>query len=125
MRVQNKQTKGEDSMMIKLPSIIEAFVHGKNNHDSEAVVACFTNDAVVHDEGQEFRGTAAIKKWLDASIAKYKFTLTAKKLVDFDKETVLTAEVSGDFEGSPVPLDFHFTIREGKIDRLSILLAGK
>lgn len=112
-------------MTIKLPSIIEAFVHGKNNHDSEAVVACFTNDAVVHDEGKEFRGTAAIKKWLDASIAKYKVTLTAKKIVDIEEETILTAEVSGDFEGSPIPLDFHFSIREGKFDRLSIRLADK
>lgn len=112
-------------MIIKLPLIIEAFVQGKNNHDSEAVVACFTNDAVVYDEGQEFHGTAAIKKWLDASIAKYKVTLTVKNIVDIDEETVLTAEVSGDFAGSPVPLDFHFTIREDKIDRLTILLTSE
>ena len=112
-------------MMIKLPSIIEAFIQGKNNHDSEAVVACFTNYAVVHDEGKEFRGTAAIRKWLDASIAKYKVTLTVKNIVDIEEETILTAEVSGEFEGSPIPLDFHFTIKEGKIDRLLILLAGE
>lgn len=111
--------------MIKLPSIIETFVQGKNHHDSEAVVVCFTNDAVVHDEGQEFRGTAAIKKWLDASNAKYKVALTPTKLIDIAKETILTAEVSGNFEGSPIPLDFHFTIKEGKIDRLSIRLSGE
>jgi len=112
-------------MKIKLPSIIEAFVQGKNNHDSEVVVACFTNDAVVYDEGREFRGAAAIKNWLDASIAKYKVTLTAKNIADIEGEMVLTADVSGNFEGSPVQLDFHFTISEGKIDKLSILLAGK
>jgi len=112
-------------VVIELPSIIEAFVQGKNHHDSEAVVACFTNDAVVHDEEQEFRGTTAIKKWLDASIAKYKVTLTAKNIADIEGEMVLTANVSGNFEGSPVPLDFHFTIREDKIDKLSIRLAGK
>lgn len=112
-------------MTIKLPPIIETYVQGKNNQDSEAVVACFTNEAVVYDEGEEVHGQAAIKKWLDASNEKYKFTLTVKKRVDIDQETVVTMEVAGDFAGSPVLLDFRFTIGEDKIDRLRILLAGK
>jgi hypothetical protein len=30
--------------------------------DSNAVIACFAEDAVVHDEGQEMRGLSAISK---------------------------------------------------------------
>lgn len=112
-------------MTIKLPAVIEAYVQGENNHNSDAVIACFADHAVVHDEGQEILGTAAIKKWLDDSNAKYIVTLNAIKLVDLDNETILTAQVSGDFEGSPVPLDFHFTINGGKISRLSIRLTGE
>ena len=111
-------------MSIKLPQHILNFVQAKNDHNSDAVIACFVGDAIVHDEGQEICGTAAIKKWIDASIEKYQDTLDATNLVVQDNETVLTAQVSGTFDGSPIPLDFHFTINDGKITMLSIRLTG-
>jgi ketosteroid isomerase-like protein len=111
-------------MLIKLPQLIADFVQAKNDHNSDAVIACFANDAIVHDEGQEIRGTNAIKKWTDASIEKYQFTLEATGLVERDKEIVLTAQVSGNFDGSPVFLDFHFIINDGRISMLSIRLTG-
>jgi hypothetical protein len=42
-----------------------------------------------------------------------------------DNETVLTAQVSGNFEGSPALLDFHFTVSGGKINQLSIRPTGE
>ena len=50
---------------MKIPSIIAAFVKAQNDRDSSAVVACFADGAVVHDEGQERRGLVAIKEWSD------------------------------------------------------------
>lgn len=111
-------------MSIKLPQLIADFIQAKNDHNSDAVIACFANDAIVHDEGQKIRGANAIKKWTDASIEKYQFTLEAIGLVELDKETVLTAQVSGNFDGSPVLLDFHFIINDGRISMLSIRLTG-
>ena len=111
-------------MSIKLPQPILNFVQAKNAHNSDAVIACFAGDAIVHDEGQEICGTVAIKKWIDASIKKYQVTLDATNLVERDNETVLTAQVSGTFDGSPIPLDFHFAINSGKITMLSIRLTG-
>jgi hypothetical protein len=112
-------------MTTKLPSVIDAFVQAKNDFDSNAFAACFADHAVVQDEGQEMLGTAAIKKWIEASNAKYQDTLVATGLVERNDETVLTAQVSGSFEGSPVSLDFHFTIDNGKISKLSIGLTGE
>ncbi len=40
-------------------------------------------------------------------------------------ETVVAAIISGDFDGSPVPLDFHFTLNEDKIKKLDIMVAGE
>jgi ketosteroid isomerase-like protein len=111
-------------MNIKIPAIIAEFLKAKNSYDSTAFVACFTDDAVVQDEGREMHGTAAIKKWIENSHAKYQDTVTAKGLVVCNNETVLTAQVSGNFTGSPVLLDFHFTIKDGKIIMLSINLTG-
>lgn len=111
-------------MSIKLPQVIATFVQAKNDHNSDAVITCFAGDAIVRDEGQEINGTAAIKKWIDAGIEKYQDTLDATNLVEQDNETVLTAQVTGTFDGSPIPLDFHFSINDGKITMLSIRLTG-
>lgn len=107
-------------MAIKLPPVIEVFLKAKNDCDSTAFVSCFTEDAVVQDEGREISGKTAIKKWIEASMAKYRVTVAAKRLIGHDNETVLTAQVSGDFEGSPVLLDYHFVISENKISQLYI-----
>lgn len=111
-------------MPIKLPQLIAAFVQAKNDHDSNALIACFANDAVVHDEGKELLGIAAIKKWIDASNAKYQVALEVVNFIERKDETILTAQVSGNFEGSPILLDYHLTVNEGKISELSIRLAG-
>ncbi|QJW47709.1 nuclear transport factor 2 family protein [bacterium BFN5] len=112
-------------MTIKLPLLLDRFIQTKNAYDSKAFVACFAEQAVVLDEGKEIRGTAAIQSWFETSNEKYQDTLTVTKLVEHNHETVLTALVAGNFEGSPVSLDFYFSIKEDKIDRLRILLAGE
>lgn len=111
-------------MCIKLPPLIADFVQAKNSHDIEAVAACFADNAVVHDEGQEIRGVKAIREWNKKTNEKYQDTLAVTDLVEGGNETILTAQVSGNFEGSPVPIEFHFTINSGKITILSIRLNG-
>ncbi|WP_378955797.1 nuclear transport factor 2 family protein [Pelosinus sp. sgz500959] len=112
-------------MFIELPKLISDFVQAKNNHDSDAVTAYFADNAVVYDEGEEICGPIAIKKWLDIVNEKYKVTLEAIQFVRKDNEMVLTVQVSGNFEGSPIPLDYHLTISDDKISTLSIRLAGE
>jgi hypothetical protein len=108
-------------MLGELPRIIAAFVSAKNGFDSQMFVECFTAEAIVYDEGQELQGHAAIKKWIENSNAKYQDTISAIDLVEQEGETVLTANVAGNFPGSPVSLDFHFRILDGRISRLQIL----
>jgi hypothetical protein len=36
------------------------------------------------------------------------------------KVTILTAQVTGNFAGSPIPLRFHFTLADDKIAALAI-----
>lgn len=110
-------------MSIKLPPLMAAFIQAKNDYDSAAFTSCFADDAIVHDEGQEIRGTAAIKKWIEDSNEKYRDTLTVTDFAGNDHEMILTARVSGNFDGSPVVLDFCFTVSSGKIARLSVKLA--
>jgi ketosteroid isomerase-like protein len=105
---------------MKTPSIIAAFVKAKNDRDTNAVVACFARDAVVHDEGKKMTGLTAITKWSDEGFKKYQYTIDPTDIAKGDKETILTATLTGNFPGSPVSLDFRFTIKNDKIGGLTI-----
>jgi ketosteroid isomerase-like protein len=105
---------------MKLPPLVTDFVKAKNGRDSNAVVTCFAEDATVQDEGHEMRGLAAIKEWSDQSFGKYHYDIAPTGIAETGENTVLTATLTGNFPGSPVSLDFVFTIDGEKITALSI-----
>ncbi|WP_394777265.1 nuclear transport factor 2 family protein [Undibacterium sp.] len=108
-------------MPILLPPPLDAYVKASNNGDSAAAAACFAADAVVHDEGHAYTGVDAIRAWRDETLAKYGVVLLdPTALTDSSESPILTATCSGNFDGSPVPLHFHFTVRQGKITALRI-----
>lgn len=103
-----------------LPDAIAAYFQAKNAHDTTAMAACFTDDAVVHDEGEELRGREAITKWIEETTAKYKVAVEVLKVEEQGGEVVVTALISGTFDGSPVELQFCFTMGAGKIVGLAV-----
>ncbi len=54
-----------------------------------------------------------------------KVAMELMRCAERNGETVVTAMLSGEFDGSPLPLDFHFILVEGKIKALNITLAGE
>jgi ketosteroid isomerase-like protein len=107
-------------MPISLMPIIQSYVAASNAHDVKSILACFADDAVVHDENATRRGKIDIERWASETIDKYKFhfrPLSAKHRAD---ETVVSIEVSGSFPGSPVTLDYHFSVVNEKISSLII-----
>jgi ketosteroid isomerase-like protein len=107
-------------MKIKMPHAIAAYVEATNERDIDTFRGLFTQDAVVHDEGQQYRGVAAIKRWLTSAVEKYRFFLAPVSLSQEGTEMILTATLSGEFPGSPLAMRFHFVLREGKISKLDI-----
>jgi hypothetical protein len=107
-------------MSIKLSPLLASYVESMNANDSAAFIANFVPDAIVHDEGGEYRGTAAIKAWIEEAHRKYQPTLEVSKATDNGSEAVITGLVSGNFDGSPLELHHHLGISDGKIVALSI-----
>ena len=107
-------------MSITLPEIIQEYVDASNRHDAKAILTCFLNNAVVHDEGKEFRDVEMIEDWILKTIEKYKFHFKPLSIRTDEPEAVVTVEVSGSFPGSPVTPDYHFTIASDKISSLTI-----
>ena len=60
-------------MALNLPKPVAAYFIA-DELDGEAVARCFTDDAVVKDEGHTYNGRAAIKKWKEDASAKYVYT---------------------------------------------------
>jgi hypothetical protein len=107
-------------MPIELPAPIASYFAAENSDDAEALTACFAPDAVVRDEGHRIQGIAAIKAWKRDGKAKYQHKIKVLAASERDGETVVRGLVSGKFPGSPIELDFAFTLKDGVIAALEV-----
>lgn len=106
-----------------LPPFAEEFINAKNRHDGEAFTSFFTPDAVVYDEGEKYTGHNAIRKWIDNANAQYNVSYSFLNYGEDGGKALLTLMVSGNFDGSPLPLDYRITLKDGKIAELEITLS--
>src|SRR5258707_13510950 len=97
-------------MPISLMPLIQRYVDASNTHDVKSILACFTDDAVVRDENATRRGKIDIERSASETIEKYKFHFKPLSAEHRAEETVVSIEVSGSVPGSPVRLDYHFTV---------------
>jgi SnoaL-like domain len=105
---------------ISLPEPIAAYF-AADKRDVEAIARCFTNDAVVKDEGHAHTGLPAIRRWKAETSTKYTYTSEPFALERHDGMTIVTSRLTGDFPGSPVDLRFFFRLERGKIAFLEII----
>ena len=75
---------------------------------------------MVRDENATRRGKIDIERWAGETIDKYKLHFRPLNAERRANETVVSIEVSGSFPGSPVTLDYHFTVANAKISSLII-----
>ena len=105
---------------MNLPPVIQRYIDASNAHDVRAILDCFADDAVVRDENAIRHGKIDIRRWATETIEKYKFQFKPISAAERDAETILTVEISGSFAGSPVTLDYYFTIANDRIQSLII-----
>ena len=102
------------------PPVIQSYIAASNAHDVKGIMDCFAADGVVRDENATRHGKIDIRRWATETIEKYKFQFKPLSSQEGDNETVVSVEVSGTFPGSPITLDYHFTIGSDKISSLAI-----
>ena len=107
-------------MTLVLPKPITAYFTA-DKADGEAVSQCFTEDAVVKDEGHTHQGRAAIKQWKTDALAKYQYTSEPFACEQKGGKFVVTSHLTGNFPGSPVDLRFFFELEGDKIASLEII----
>lgn len=104
---------------MNLPKVVTELVKAQNSFDSVAYANCFTETAVVFDEGETHNGKTAIENWIDKANKKYKAVM--EPLAYSEAEQTLKAEASGTFAGSPVTMIYHFEFEDGFIQSLKIV----
>jgi len=105
---------------VVLPDVLITYFEGVNQRNVGLVVSCFKEDATVHDEKADILGIDAIRAWVTETQAKYQYSARVKSISYIDGQFTVSCEVSGDFPGSPIDLDYRFTLQDGKIASLYI-----
>jgi len=104
----------------KLPKPIAAYF-AADRRDGLTIAKCFTEDAIVKDEGRTYKGLVAIAKWKTDASTKYEYTSTPIACEEKDDQMIVTSHLVGNFPGSPVNLRFFFTLEGDKIASLEII----
>lgn len=108
-------------MSTQLSKPITNYFQASNSKDPAKVKACFTADATVFDEGGAYQGQLAIASWFLETRQKYDFSVQPIRMTKNSQlEVVVVAEVSGNFPGSPIQLNYTFLLNDDKIQTLEI-----
>ncbi len=111
--------------MKQITGIVKQYFDAMNSRQVDVMIACFADDAVVHDVGEslQMRGRTEIKAWIEETHSKY--ALHAKPLdVSGDGSNVeVLNEISGSFDGSPLRFRHTFAVRDHLITSLSSVVA--
>ncbi|GGH21418.1 hypothetical protein GCM10007423_02530 [Dyadobacter endophyticus] len=105
---------------MNLPKVVSDLVKTQNAFDSVAYSNCFSETAVVYDEGKTHTGRKEIELWIADANARYEATMQPVSYEEKGTESILKAEASGKFDGSPIILSYHLEIVDDLIQSLRI-----
>ncbi|WP_435945823.1 nuclear transport factor 2 family protein [Dryocola sp. BD586] len=107
-------------MALSLPDAVTLYFEAGNGADIAQITRCFMPDAVVTDEKQTYQGLDAILNWKYEAKKKFEYSVEPLAASRDGDRLIVTANVVGNFPGSPVQLDHVFHLTGDKINSLEI-----
>jgi hypothetical protein len=103
------------------PDVVKRYFEADADRNIEAIVALFSDDATVIDEGRERRGMSEIRDWQTGPASQYEYTVsvTGEEPLGDDRFRV-TGRLDGNFPGGTANLNFDFTVAGDLISHLKI-----
>ncbi|SRR6266702_8258307 len=102
-------------------SVITRYFEADARRDIDAIVALFTGEAVIVDEGQTYHGTVEIRGWREGAASRYQYTTEVFGTQRTGQESYLvTGRLTGNFPGGTAELHWRFTLQGDLISRLEI-----
>jgi ketosteroid isomerase-like protein len=113
------------SKKTKLPAVIESFIKATNEHNGQAFIAAFSDDALVNDFARNFWGKEQIKHWADKEMIEPKVTFEPDDIIEHYGDFLITSLTDGNYDKSKSPdptyLDYFFTVKDDKIVRMIVI----
>ena len=103
-----------------LTGVIAEHVAAVNAGDLDAIVASFADNAYINDARREFRGSHAIRRFIEKEIVGDNITMDVREVIEHHGDTILRAAYEGDFDRTNLPdgdviLTNYLSVRDGKI----------
>lgn len=105
---------------MNLPKVVTDLIKAQDDFDSVAYANCFAETGTMFDEGKAHTGRTEIRQCIEHANKKYQSVMTPLEYTGNETSGVLSANVSGTFEGSPAILKFHFDMADGQIRYLKV-----
>ena len=107
-----------------LPDTIKTFMTAVDAREADHALATLTTDAVVTDEGHDFKGHDEIGAWVAKAAAEYTYTAAFTGATVLERQTGTTVDVGqhleGNFPGGVADLHYRFTLNGALISRVVI-----
>jgi hypothetical protein len=103
-----------------LPDNIKTFMTALDARDADRALATLVTDAVVTDEGRDYRGHGDIGAWIATAAAEYTYTTTFTGATTTDTTVDVGQHLEGDFPGGVADLRYRFTLDGALISRVVI-----
>jgi len=111
----------EDDMLDELPPVVSRYFQADGKRDVDAILALFTPDATVLDEGETYRGINRLRAWQDGPASRWEYTVTilgARPLAD--GRLRVGGRLDGNFPRGTATLNFDFELADEQIRALAI-----
>ena len=107
-----------------LPDTIKTFMTALDAREVDRALATLTTDAVVTDEGHDYKGHDEVGAWVANAAAEYTYTTAFTGATVLERQTGTTVDVrqhlEGNFPGGVADLHYRFTLDGTVISRLVI-----
>ena len=107
-----------------LPNTVKTFMTALDAREADHVLATLTTDAVVTDEGHDYKGHDEIGAWVANAAAEYTYTTAFTGATVLERETGTTVDVGqhleGNFPGGVADLHYRSTLDGTVVNRLLI-----
>ena len=103
-----------------LTGVVAEHVAAVNAGDLDAIVATFADDAYINDARREFRGSDAIRRFIEKEIVGDNIAMDVREVIEHHGDTIVRAAYEGDFDRTNLPdgdvvLTNYLSVRDGKI----------
>lgn len=102
-------------------SVITHYFEANALRDIDAMVALFSNEAVVVDEARTYHSLKEIRGWREGVASVYQYTTQIDEIRHInEKNYLVTGRLTGNFPGGTAELQWRFTLSHDLISRLEI-----